>query len=164
MTVGSPQGAILSTTIFIILVADVGLWSKSNITSYADDTTASLSNTDIENLVKECEDEATCILNFMSANRLAANTDKTHVMIMRRKNRSENEDLQVKVGSHVIKESAKENLLGIIVENDLSWNAHVKNLVKKLKFRMFTLRRLSHCLPRDMLKSVACGIFLSLIR
>ena len=29
---------------------------------------------------------------------------------------------------------------------------------------MFTLRRLSHCLPRDMLKSVACGIFLSLIR
>ena len=48
MTVGSPQGAILSTTIFIILVADVGLWSKSNITSYADDTTASLSNTDID--------------------------------------------------------------------------------------------------------------------
>ena len=52
----------------------------------------------------------------------------------------------------------------MIVENDLSWNAHVKKLVKKLKFRMFTLRRLSHCLPRDMLKSVACGIFLSLVR
>ena len=52
----------------------------------------------------------------------------------------------------------------MIVENDLTWNAHVKNLVKKLKFRLFTLRRLSTCIPRDLLKSVACGIFLSVIR
>ena len=48
--------------------------------------------------------------------------------------------------------------------NDLTWNAHVNNLVKKLKFRLFTLRRLSHCIPRALLKSVACGIFLSVIR
>ena len=32
---GSPQGAIISTTIFIVLVADIGLWSKSKIYSYA---------------------------------------------------------------------------------------------------------------------------------
>ena len=30
--------------------------------------------------------------------------------------------------------------------------------------RLFTLRRLSHCIPRELLKSVACGIFLSVIR
>ena len=52
----------------------------------------------------------------------------------------------------------------MIVTNDLTWNAHVENLVKKLKFRLFTLRRLSHCIPRELLKSVACGIFLSVIR
>ena len=39
-----------------------------------------------------------------------------------------------------------------------------KNLVKKLNFRLFTLRRLSHMIPRHLLKSVADGIFLSLIR
>ena len=79
LSIGSPQGAILSTSIFIILVADVGLWSKSVITSYADDTTASLSNADIGQLVKECEEEADKILKFMSANRLAANSDKTQI-------------------------------------------------------------------------------------
>ena len=77
---------------------------------------------------------------------------------------NEDEDLVIKVGNHEIKESSTENLLGMIVGNDLTWNAHVKNLVKKLKFRLFTLRRLTHCIPRALLKSVACGIFVSLIR
>ena len=163
LTVGSPQGAILSTTIFIILVSDVGLWTKSAITSYADDTTASISHTDLSALVKDCEEEAENIIKFMSANRLAANTDKTHVLIMRRK-MNDNDNLIINVGNHEIKESSSENLLGMIVENDLTWNAHVKNMVKKLKYRLFTLRRLSHCIPMDLLRSVACGIFLSVIR
>ena len=41
-SIGSPQGAVLSTTCFIILVADIGLWSKSEIFSYADNTCSTL--------------------------------------------------------------------------------------------------------------------------
>ena len=36
--IGSPQGAVLSTTCFILLVADIGLWTKSEIFIYTDDT------------------------------------------------------------------------------------------------------------------------------
>ena len=115
-------------------------------------------------LVKDCEEEAENIIKFMSANRLAANSDKTHVMIMRRHNRNVEEQLVINIGNHEIKESAKENILGIIVDNDLTWHSHIKNLVKKLKFRLFSLRRLSHSLPKAMLKSVADAIFVSLIR
>ena len=145
-------------------MSDVSLWSKASITSYADDTTASISNKNLAVLVEDCEEEAANIIKFMSANRLAANSDKTHLLVIRRKMRDEDRDLVIKVGSNEIKESYKENLLGMIVTNDLTWNAHVENLVKKLKFRLFTLRRLSHCIPRELLKSVACGIFLSVIR
>ena len=97
LTVGSPQGAILSTSIFIILVSVVGLWSKASITSYADDTTASISNKNLAVLVEDCEEEAENIIKFMSANRLAANSDKTHLLVMRRK-RDEDGDLFIKVG------------------------------------------------------------------
>ena len=85
-------------------------------------------DTDLSVLVKDCEEEAANIIRFMSANRLAANSDKTHILIMRRRVRNEDEDLVINVGNHEIKESSTENLLGIIVGNDLTWNAHVKNL------------------------------------
>ena len=84
LTVGSPQGAILSPTIFIILVADVGLWSKAVVYGYADDTTTTISGTDFTELAKNCEEEAKNIITYMSANKLAANDDKTHLMVIRR--------------------------------------------------------------------------------
>ena len=125
---------------------------------------ATISNTDKNILVEDCEKEAANIIKFMSANRLSANSDKTHIMIIRRKVKEDEDEIVINIGNDEIKESAQENLLGMIVDNDLSWKSHVKNLVKKLNFRLYTLRRLSHIIPRSMLKTVADGIFLSLIR
>ena len=108
LNVGSPQGAILSPTIFIILIADIGLWSNSTIFGYADDTTATQTNEDIDVLVVECETEAKKIIDYMSVNRLAANDDKTHIMIIRRK-KSENK-ISVKIGNKEITETSNEKL------------------------------------------------------
>ena len=74
-----------------------------NYYSYADDTTATVSGTDIPILVTKCEEEARKIIDYMSINRLKANDDKTHVMVIR-KVRSE-ERLIFKIGKEVIKES-----------------------------------------------------------
>ena len=45
---GSPQGAILSPTMFIILVADMEEWTQAKVHSYADDTTATSVDIDIQ--------------------------------------------------------------------------------------------------------------------
>ena len=66
INVGSPQGAILSPTIFIILISDIGLYSDSTIFGYADDTTSTVSGTDIPMLVAKCEEEAKKIIDYMS--------------------------------------------------------------------------------------------------
>ena len=105
LKVGSPQGAILSPTIFIILVSDVGLWSNATIYGYADDTTSTLSGTDMTLLVKKCEEEANKIINYMSVNKLAANCDKTHLMAIRRN--GPKEEIAIQVGKHKVKESKK---------------------------------------------------------
>ena len=84
LTVGSPQGAILSPTIFIILIADVGLWTEATVFGYADDTTSTINGTDLDELAKKCEAEARKIITYMSANKLAANEDKTHIVFIRR--------------------------------------------------------------------------------
>ena len=56
INVGSPQGAILSPTIFIILISDIGLYSYSTIFGYADETTSTVTGKDIQVLVSKCEE------------------------------------------------------------------------------------------------------------
>ena len=161
-SVGSPQGAVLSPTCFLILIADIGLWSKSEIFGYADDTSSTLAHSDVEVLLKSCEEEAQKMLDFMSINRLKANDDKTGIVIIR-KNKSD-DTLTIKIGSEDIVEKNSQKLLGITVDKNLKWESHIKNLVRKLNFRLFTLRRIKEKIPNSLLKSVAEAIFMSHIR
>ena len=160
--IGSPQGAIISTTIFIVLVADIGLWSHSIIHSYADDTTSSLSGENFEELKKMCELEALKILDFMAVNHLKANDDKTAILVLRR---YQSEDVETfKIGNEEVIEKKSEKLLGVNVSNDLKWEEHIRKLVAKLRFRLFNLKRLSRKLPNNNLKQVADAIFMSDVR
>ena len=110
-SVGSPQGAVLSPTCFLILIADIGLWSNSKIFGYADDTSATLADNNMEVLIKSTEEEAQKILNVMAINRLKANDDKIAIIIIR-KNKSE-ETLTIRIGNEEIVESKSEKLLGV---------------------------------------------------
>ena len=115
--------------------------------------------------MKKCEEEAEKILEYMAINRLKANDDKTAILIIRRNHSdAKNAKRTIKIGKEVITEKNKEKLLGVNVSNDLLWDQHVKELVRKLKFRLFKLRRLKEKLPNYLLKRVADGIFMSLIR
>ena len=63
-----------------------------------------------------------------------------------------------------IKESTHEKLLGMWVDNNLSWTTQITNLERKLRHRLFNLRRLSEHIPTSLLKTVADGIFMSILR
>ena len=52
LNIGSPQGAILSPTCFIILISDIELWTDSKIHGYADDTTSTISGTNMKHAPK----------------------------------------------------------------------------------------------------------------
>ena len=65
LNLGTPQGAILSPTIFIILVSDLQLWTKGMVSSYADDTTSTVTNENMKHLISDTEQEAKKILEYM---------------------------------------------------------------------------------------------------
>ena len=50
------------------------------------------------------------------------------------------------------------------VDNNLSWTTQITNLERKLRHRLFNLRRLSEHIPTSLLKTVADGIFMSILR
>ena len=64
-----------------------------------------------------------------------------------------------------IEETESEKLLGVIINNKLSWKDHLygdkdnPGLVSQLKQRVGTLRRLSKYMSKERLKMMVSGIF-----
>ena len=148
LRVGSPQGSILSPTLFIILLADIELWCPgAELCGYADDTTCTVYDTNINSLQDKCEEKVNQLLTYMAINRLAANDDKTKILVM--KQGMQDDELTFKIGDAEVKESTSEKLLGVWVANSLNGAEHIEKLEDDLSFRLYTLRKLEQVIPKN---------------
>ena len=73
-----------------------------------------------------------------------------------------NDLLTMKFGNKVKDES--DDLLGFSVSNNLKWENHISKHVRKLHFKLFTLRQIKEKLSKSLLKRVCDAIFISHIR
>ena len=72
LNVGSPQGAILSPTVFIILISVIQLYRpKAEICGYADDTTVNVAAKNLNTVKDKCESAVNKLLVYMAINRLS---------------------------------------------------------------------------------------------
>ena len=150
---------------FLILISDIELWCQgSAICGYADDTSVTVVNENLETLKEECEKSVNDLFTFMAINKLAVNDDKTKVMAMKYGRAEQDTKLSFQFGRAVIKESDSEKLLGMTISKNLDWTEHISSLESKLRFRLFSLRRMEQVVPKSLLKKVADGIFCSILR
>ena len=163
LKVGSPQGAILSPTIFIILISDMELYCpEAELCGYADDTSVTVEDKDLSSVKEKCEAAVKKLLVYMAINKLSCNDDKTHILAM--KHGSLKETLTFNIGDAKIEESADEKLLGVWVSNDLKWSKHIEKLQSKLRSRLYSLRKMEQQVPKSLLKDIADSIFGSILR
>ena len=146
-----PRGSVLSPLLFLVFINDLrkGVSQPNTVDIFADDTTISLSSpyTDTSGLCsKLCE--STCELENWSRNkRCKLNTKKTKSMFVTRTR------LRIKIGGTSVNEmriftskgeeldnTTSHKLLGVYVDQDLSFNEHVEQLCKKLTKRIGLLR------------------------
>jgi hypothetical protein len=75
------------------------------------------------------------------------------------------DQLAIEVDGQRIEETASEKLLGMVVNNRLSWKEHLHGdqenpgLIRQLKQRVGTMRRLSKYMSKERLKMMVSGIF-----
>ena len=103
-------------------------------------------------MIQSCEMKGANILKYVAINRLAANEEKTHIMIVKRGAQS-TQNHAVTIGGKEIKPTETEKLLGIIVSDDLTWKPHIDRLARDLNHRIFKLRILSNHIPWKQLKT-----------
>ena len=169
---GVPQGSLLGPLCFMIFYNDFPAVRESGESVlYADDDTDCCSSKDPLDLQQKIQHEANLSTMWVNDNQLVCSGAKTKLLIIgtrelrNSKLSNHNISISINVAGHQIQESISERLLGMIVNNTLTWHDHLygnnehKGLLQKLSQRAGLIRKLSKLMPPARLKIIANGIF-----
>ena len=137
---GVPQGSILGPLLFLIFINDLPLYIQNNSSTvdlYAGDTTIYFSKHDELVLERNLQNSLGCLQMWCQQNGMILNIDKTKVMLITsRQKRTVLNDavlkLQYTCNDIDISITTCDKILGINVDNNLTWNTHFNFLSQKL--------------------------------
>ena len=156
---GVPQGSILGPLLFLVYVDDIVKDIQTDIYLFADDTSLIeyISNpiTSFENLSADLHR-----LHIWSKSWLVTfNPTKTaYVVFSKKLYRQAHPDLYL--GDVKLTESSKHKQLGVVFNNNITFDDHIDQQCKKAMSRLTALKRVQHRLPRQS----QLNIYLSFIR
>ena len=115
---------------------------------YADDNTPYATEKDLQDVFSKLEKSSDILLKWFKENFLKANPDKFHILL------STKNDLSLKLNEVTISNSNCEKLLGIKIDNGLTFESHVETLCKKASQKLNALSRIASSLKFDQRKTI----------
>ena len=135
--VGVPQGSILGSLLFNIYLCDFFLFiNDSDIANYVDDNSPFACEGDIKSVLGKLEEDSSILVNWIRYNGLKANSDKFHLLLS-----DHDEDHLIRVTKFTIQNSKSERLLGIRLDNGMTFDSHVSEICNKASQKIHALSR-----------------------
>jgi len=145
LNMGVPQGSTLGPILFLLYINDMSRCSDTlRLVHFADDTTAFFSCEDPVQLVQTVNSELLKVRDWLCANRLTLNVNKTCYMMMTDRNVVTPD---VCINGRIIDKVDEAKFLGITVDRKLSFIPHVDNVCKQVARATGILNRFSSLLP-----------------
>ncbi len=96
------------------------------------------------------------IKEWLLANKLSLNVTKTEFLLISSHHKLNNLDFQpsVKIGYDCIRQVRHSRVLGVEIDEYLSWNKHIENVVKKITSGIGSMRRIRDFVDRETLSTI----------
>ena len=144
---GVPQGSTLGPLLFNIFINDLFYFvEETNIANYADDNSLYAVDKDIPHLLQKLQNETNVVLKWFCLNEMKPNADKCHLIICNQ------QAISVNLVDNVIQADKLVELLGVTIDNTLSFGNHVSNLCKRANQKLHALSRISRYIEQNKLK------------
>ena len=99
---------------------------------FADDTNIFDTNNDLKALINNVYSELHKIMNWLNANKLSLNIDKTHFLLFKNKGKIIINNCEVYMNHQEISELNSTKFLGVIMNNQLNWKNHPDHICTKV--------------------------------
>ena len=147
---GLPQGSVLSPVLFKIYVSDflTELKSRKDIVLYkfADDGTVKVTAENSQTCLETVQYVLECLQNWTSKWRMKINCDKNKTELLCFNTAENNKDiipLQFKLGDQSINRVSQTKVLGLVIDDDLTYIPHSQEVLKSLHLVWQTLCKYS---------------------
>ena len=158
LTCGVPQGTKMGPLCFLILINDA-LTDTPHRWKYVDDSTISFPINTKQPDYSPLQTTLNNLMTWTEVNKVTINHNKTVVMHFCTSSRAVDQP-QLSVGIHPLQVVRSTKLLGVTVDDQLTWKQHVNNIIRTASFKLYMLRRLrSLGTPAKEL----CGVYTTFI-
>ena len=137
---GVPQGSIIGPLLFNVFINDLFLFiERTNICNFADDNTIYSCQNDLKTILKDLRYVMVNLLRWFKENSMKANPKKFQFMILGKTSR---QPITLNINQIKVKESQKVLLLGLTIDNQLTFKDHVDMLCSTANYKLHVLRRI----------------------
>ena len=124
--------------------------SESNVANYADDTILYAREKKLYDVQRKLESESLILFEWFHDNYHKANSGKSHVMLTT----DNNNKLEINVKGSPISNEKTVKLLGVTVDNKLSFEPHFNLVCKRVSQKLHALARVSKFISKKKLRAI----------